>query len=633
MDMWFLVLWSVWRIVRKNDPVLALAPGLGLVGGILSVVGKPSASIVFLFGLAIALMVLFNHHVLERPWLSKQMVMSARIRRNITIASLSLISALMLFAVITPSISLETIDSSLKKLSGNATSDQPTLAESLGLDRQEALPEDELLESMRVGGLPNQHLIGSGPDLSDRIVMQVKVDPPFRDQVESPLYLRYLVYDRYTGWGWESRSTKIDEYSPGEKIIAGEQGNSVLVRQQITLAEDSAGFLYSVGDPSSADRDFKVAWRVKDHTNGIYDFFGGTVDAVEYRVDSHVKGYRIEELRQSGQDYPDWIVDRYMRLPPTVPENVISLALALTAAEPTPFDRSVAIEQYLREITYTTEVTRPPFRSDVVEYFIFDLRKGYCDYYATAMVVLARAAGIPARYVVGYLGDAFDQAEGAYVITADQAHAWPEIYFPGYGWVAFEPTGGRTGITHQAREFADLPTENEMEMPPLVPESRLLSLNWQQILWLLAFVGLVLVIGGWGISDWLLGRMPADRLIPEIYKRLYRYGRWAGLRVQVRDTPYQFADNLVDLLVHLGTGSRWSTWLLEGVGMVRTITSDYVQFMFDPLGQNMGLSESLSQFRQLRYRLWLLWLLSRVNPYPVLKPLFWKDDPDLILHA
>jgi hypothetical protein len=407
----------------------------------------------------------------------------------------------------------------------------------------------------------------------------------------------------------------------------------VLVRQQIALAEDSAGFLYSVGDPSSADQDFKVAWRVKDHTNGIYDFFGGTVDADEYRVDSNVKAYRIEELRQAGQDYPDWIVDRYMRLPSTVPENVISLALALTAAEPTPFDRSVSIEQYLREIPYTTEVTRPPFRSDVVEYFIFDLRKGYCDYYATAMVVLARAAGIPARYVVGYLGDAYDQIEGAYVITADQAHAWPEIYFPGHGWVAFEPTGGRTGISHQARDFADLPTENQMELPPLVPESRLLFLNWQQLLWLVPLVSLVLVFAGWSISDWLLGRLAGGKLISEIYQRLYRYGRWTGLRVQVRDTPYQFADNLVDLLIHLGTGSRWSSWMLEGVGMIRTITSDYVQFMFDPLKQNTRLGESLSQFRQLRYRLWLLWLLSRVNPYPVLKPLFWKDDPDLILHA
>jgi transglutaminase-like putative cysteine protease len=81
---------------------------------------------------------------------------------------------------------------------------------------------------------------------------------------------------------------------------------------------------------------------------------------------------------------------------------VLALARDLTATEPTPFDRARAIEAYLRTYPYTLDLPSPKLDRDVVDYFLFDLRQGYCDYYATSMVVLARAAGLPARLAVGY---------------------------------------------------------------------------------------------------------------------------------------------------------------------------------------------------------------------------------------
>ena len=81
-----------------------------------------------------------------------------------------------------------------------------------------------------------------------------------------------------------------------------------------------------------------------------------------------------------------------------------------------------------------------------MDYFLFDLQKGYCDYYASSMVVLARASGLPARLVVGYIAERYDEDLQAYVISEAEAHSWAEIYFPGYGWIEFEPTGGREPV-------------------------------------------------------------------------------------------------------------------------------------------------------------------------------------------
>ena len=143
---------------------------------------------------------------------------------------------------------------------------------------------------------------------------------------------------------------------------------------------------------------------------------------------------------------PDWVANRYLTLPDELPYRVRQLALDLTAVQPNPYDRALAIEGYLREFPYTLNLPAPPANRDVVDYFLFDLKKGYCDYYASAMVVLARAAGLPARLVVGYNSGLYDPQQANYKVTEADAHAWAEVYFPGYGWVEFEPTGGRPPI-------------------------------------------------------------------------------------------------------------------------------------------------------------------------------------------
>ena len=148
-------------------------------------------------------------------------------------------------------------------------------------------------------------------------------------------------------------------------------------------------------------------------------------------------------LRAAGADYPPQITEQYLQLPPDLPPELPAYATEITASAPrTPYDRAVAIEAALRRLPYTLDVPAPPADRELTSWFLFDLKQGYCDYFATAMVVLARLNGIPARLAVGYTMGQFDPQRGDYRVTELNAHSWPELYFPGYGWIPFEPTSG-----------------------------------------------------------------------------------------------------------------------------------------------------------------------------------------------
>ena len=308
---------------------------------------------------------------------------------------------------------------------------------------------------MRVGGLPRQHLIGSGPELSRQVVMLVQTDDP-PGGPPPPYYWRALTYDTYTGAGWVADEGETVAVAAGEPINQPSSAQR-RVTQDVQFLSAFDGLLYAAGSLSAVDQDVRVARRASD------DLFGAMLDTLTYRAQSLVPNVSAATLRSSGSLYPEPIRDRYLSLPDDAPTRVLSLARDLTATAPTPYDRARAITNYLRAFSYTLDLPAPPRNRDVVDYFLFDLQKGYCDYYATAMVVLARAAGLPARLVVGYASGAYDAANARYVVTAADAHSWPEVYFAGVGWIEFEPTPARPPFDYggQVRPF---PTT-----PPLTP--------------------------------------------------------------------------------------------------------------------------------------------------------------------
>ena len=163
-----------------------------------------------------------------------------------------------------------------------------------------------------------------------------------------------------------------------------------------------------------------------------------------YEVTSSVSLATPQDLRLAGLDYPTWALVKYTQLPPELPQRVRDLGAEVTAGAETPYDKAKAIEAYLKTLPYSLQMNPPPYNSDGVDHFLFEEKRGYSEYFGSAMAVLLRTQGIPARMVTGYtVGDQVPDHD-IYVVTDSHSHGWVEVFFPRYGWIGFEPTPGAT---------------------------------------------------------------------------------------------------------------------------------------------------------------------------------------------
>jgi transglutaminase-like putative cysteine protease len=147
-------------------------------------------------------------------------------------------------------------------------------------------------------------------------------------------------------------------------------------------------------------------------------------------------------------------------------ERTRALALEITGPYDSPMEKAEALQNYFKDFPYTLKMEATPDGEDFVDYFLFNQRKGYCVYFASAMAVMARASGLASRYVAGYRhsGEAAPGNAGTFIIRQKNAHAWTEVFIDGLGWVRFEPTPGG---------FADAEEEAllEEEIPEETPEN------------------------------------------------------------------------------------------------------------------------------------------------------------------
>jgi hypothetical protein len=145
------------------------------------------------------------------------------------------------------------------------------------------------------------------------------------------------------------------------------------------------------------------------------------------------------ELRSAPAVYPPEIQLRYLQLPWRLDPRIRALAEQMTQGATNPYDRAIILQARLRtQYGYTLQL--PPAPADPLAYFLFERKRGHCEYFASAMAIMLRTLGIPSRLVNGFLGGEFNRVTGSYVIRARDAHSWVEAYFPGEGWVTFDPT-------------------------------------------------------------------------------------------------------------------------------------------------------------------------------------------------
>ena len=199
------------------------------------------------------------------------------------------------------------------------------------------------------------------------------------------------------------------------------------------------------------------AYLFRDTSDSVFNPFHNFV-AMRYFGISRLPQFQIEKLRAAGTQYPAEITDVYLQLPkldPRIPE----LAKSVTEQALTPVDKAIVLESYLQsKYSYTLQLTGKQ-GADPLAHFLFETRAGHCEYFASAMAVMLRSLGIPSREVNGFLPGEYNEIGGDYIVRASDAHSWVEAYFPGSGWVVFDPTppaiGAKPGIFSRLALIAD----------------------------------------------------------------------------------------------------------------------------------------------------------------------------------
>ena len=311
------------------------------------------------------------------------------------------------------------------------------------------------------------------PSQTIRDFWQSSTEPVFSVKVSDGVGRRWrgATYDSFDGRTWQQLDRQSVVVDPGAQILAqtAEGTPAGSGWQQVSAAITPAAFAGDVyvapADPVSLDQPSEVL------TNGAQGPFVagklayGLQPGDTYTVVSAVRkttgpnALTGNQLAITGQAYPAWVA-RYKGIRPesigdTVAETAQQILTSLPSTKRDPYHITVAVQDYLYRtggFVYTTDVRGMCDGQKLVDCFL-TIKRGYCEYFATAMVMLLRELGVPSRYVLGYL-PGHEQEDGSFRVDRSASHAWVEVYFAQYGWVEFDPTPGNAENGQQPTELA-----------------------------------------------------------------------------------------------------------------------------------------------------------------------------------
>lgn len=315
--------------------------------------------------------------------------------------------------------------------------------------------------------------IGRGPNNPSNIEV-------FRVKTEEPGLLRHQSYSKYTSSGWSRQASNVSEESPlrarvsttDPSIMVGPHGGVQGFKDGIPPAFpiDSPRYvLYSLIATGLVPPKVPAPGPVSE-------MLGTAVNGVFYANGDFV----LANSPQRGTEYSFYAAVPNTSVPPTAKAKAIKetesiyleteyvslrvkmLAVQLTKDLKSDIEKAEAIRSYVsHRIKYNLNAPAVPFTRDPVDYTLFESMQGYCDLFASSVVTLARAAGLPTRYTIGWVvNDPKTDDKGYYVVREKDYHAWAEIYFEGYGWVPFDATEGAEEIEGSGRgstNVKDLP--------------------------------------------------------------------------------------------------------------------------------------------------------------------------------
>ncbi|KIL48456.1 hypothetical protein KR50_14920 [Jeotgalibacillus campisalis] len=291
---------------------------------------------------------------------------------------------------------------------------------------------------------------------------------------EDSQYWRIEMKDVYTGKGWDNSATVtgegpafgLEEDVPFRLSRISEESEEITATLDINLEYNHLVYPYHPVRIESGEADEfiydlaneKITSFSGEEETGL-DFYEWTYKEPQYSLTALRETTGLGDLENTGE------MDQYLQLPDELPERVVDLAEEITADQDNWYDKANAVESYFSQNAFTydqTDIPVPGEGQDYVDQFLFETQRGYCDNFSTSMVVLLRAADIPARWVKGYTGGEVvgqtDDGLNEYEVTNNNAHSWVEVYFPSLGWVPFEPT---IGFTNNVSVDYDLTTEGD----------------------------------------------------------------------------------------------------------------------------------------------------------------------------
>jgi transglutaminase-like putative cysteine protease len=324
--------------------------------------------------------------------------------------------------------------------------------------------------------------LGRGNPLSDTVIMTIE-SPPNKMQ-GNRYYWRSRVYDSFNDGGWSSTLPEVQSLNPDEFNLNLPEYDNRLSNTFTISTAFAIQNLHTPSQPIWVSRPVEAHFAVNSDGSVDLSHFRATPllrAGDTYQVEASLTAVSMTELRQAGTDYPEWVTDRYLQLPDTITPRTRQLAEEITSDLDNPYDIAQAITDYLRvNLEYNDTVPNSPIGQEPIDWILFDHKQAFCNYYASAEIIMLRSLGIPARMAVGYaegerltIVEAGDmptlQPDGGnfsqdiesigyeFNVRHKDAHAWPEVYFPNIGWVEFEPTVSQQPLM---RPLGDLSTSS-----------------------------------------------------------------------------------------------------------------------------------------------------------------------------
>jgi transglutaminase-like putative cysteine protease len=193
------------------------------------------------------------------------------------------------------------------------------------------------------------------------------------------------------------------------------------------------------GDGGNSFSAMRRSYIFRDSTGTLLNPFHN-YGALRYAGFSRLPPLNATKLRAAPTNYSPDITETYLQLPPKLDPRIPELAREIAKNAKTAFDKALVMESYLRDrFTYTLNLAGKP-GEDPLAHFLFETHAGHCEYFASAMAIMLRTLGIPAREVNGFLPGEYNDLGGDYIVRASDAHSWVEVYFPGNEWQVFDPT-------------------------------------------------------------------------------------------------------------------------------------------------------------------------------------------------